>query len=113
MFITMHYEVIIDLITENVMKAALFCLLVMLCFGFTRAIRGPKITDRLVAVNMISTLILVMLAIISFILEESYLIDICLIYAMISFLAVILLTRVFMGEFRKNQENQEGENSDN
>ena len=109
----MEHEIIIDLIAQNVIKIALFCLLIMLCFGFIRAIRGPKITDRLVAVNMISTLILVMIAMISFVLEESYLIDICLIYAMISFLAVILLTRVFMGEFRKNQENQEGENSDN
>ena len=109
----MQYEVIIESITQNTMNIALFCLLIMLCFGFTRAIRGPKITDRLVAVNMISTLILVIIAILSFLLEESYLIDICLIYAMISFLAVILLTRVFMGEFRKNQEKQEDRNNDN
>lgn len=96
----------VNIIIDYFMKFALFALLIMLCFGFTRAIRGPKIADRLVAVNMISTLILVMIAILSFILKESYLIDICLIYAMISFLAVILLTRIFMGEYRRSQEKE-------
>ena len=35
--------------------------------------------------------------------NESYLVDICLIYAMISFLAVIVLTKVYMGVYLKKK----------
>ena len=39
-------------------------------------------------------------------LEEGYLADICLIYAMISFLAVIVLTKVYMGVYRQRKEEE-------
>ena len=42
--------------------------------------------------------------------KEGYLVDICIIYAMISFLAVIVLTKVYMGVYRerKDREKEEG-----
>lgn len=49
------------------------------------------------AVNMMGTMVMVMIAILALLLKEGYLVDICLIYAMISFLAVIVLTKVYMG----------------
>ena len=64
-----------------------------------RAVMGPTIADRLVAVNMMGTMVMVMIAILAFLLKEGYLVDICLIYAMISFLAVIILTKVYMGVY--------------
>ena len=33
--------------------------------------------------------------------------DICIIYAMISFLAVIVLTKVYMGVYREKKEREE------
>ena len=57
-----------------------------------RAIKGPRIADRIVAVNMMGTLTMVIIAILAVKMNEGYLVDICIIYAMISFLAVTLLT---------------------
>ena len=86
-------------------------LAVMLVFCLIRAVRGPRIADRLVAVNMISTMVMVIIAILAVVMNEGYLIDICLIYAMISFLAVVVLTRIYTGVYRdaKAHEKMKGE----
>ena len=75
-----------------------------------RAIIGPRIADRIVAVNMMGTMVMVIIAILALMLEEGYLADICLIYAMISFLAVIVLTKVYMGVYRRKKMEEEKEN---
>ena len=61
-----------------------------------RAVIGPRMADRIVAVNMMGTMVIVAIAILAVMVQEGYLVDICLIYAMISFLAEIVLTKVYM-----------------
>ena len=74
-----------------------------------RAVMGPTIADRLVAVNMMGTIVMVIFAVLGLLMDEDYLVDICLIYAMISFLAVVVLTKVYMGIFReKKREERDG-----
>lgn len=80
-------------------------LMVVLCL--VRAIIGPKIADRIVSVNMMGTMVIVIIAVLSLMLEEGYLADICLIYAMLSFLAVIVLTKVYMGVYLQKKEEEE------
>lgn len=87
--------------------AALVFLAVMLILCLIRAIIGPRIADRIVAVNMMGTMVMVMIAILALMLQEGYLVDICLIYAMISFLAVIVLTKVYMGVYLTKKEQEE------
>lgn len=77
-------------------------ILVVLCLA--RAIIGPRIADRVVSVNMMGTLVIVIIAILALMLGEGYLVDICLIYAMISFLGVIVITKVYMGVYREKKE---------
>ena len=47
---------------------------------------------------------MVMIAVLAVLLKEGYLVDICIIYAMISFLSVIVLTKVYMGVYREQKE---------
>ena len=90
--------------------AVLIFLAVMTILCLIRAIIGPRIADRIVAVNMMGTMVMVIIAILALMLEEGYLADICLIYAMISFLAVIVLTKVYMGVYRRKKMEEEKEN---
>ena len=69
--------------------------LTLLCL--VRAIAGPSISDRIVSINMICTLTLAMLCILSVMLGEGYLADVALIYALLGFLAVVVLCKVYMG----------------
>ena len=43
------------------------------------------------------------MAILAVMMNESYLVDICIIYAMISFLAVIVLSKVIMGVHKEEE----------
>ena len=85
----------------------ILAVLVILCL--IRAIIGPRIADRVVAVNMMGTMVIVIISILSVMLNEGYLMDVCIIYAMISFLAVIVLTKVYMGVYleKKSCSNKE------
>lgn len=87
-------------------------LALMLVLCLIRAVKGPRIADRLVAVNMMGTMVIVIIALLSVVKNQGYLMDICLIYAMISFLAVVVLTRIYTGVYRqrKDRENKEEKN---
>ena len=87
----------------------LACLLV-LCL--LRAVKGPSIADRLMAVNMMGTMVMVIISILALYLQEGYLVDICLIYAMISFLAVVVLTKVYTGVYLEREEQKREEVSE-
>ena len=81
----------------------LIFLAVMLVLCLIRAIIGPRVADRIVSVNMMGTMVMVMIGILALMLEEGYLVDICLIYAMISFLAVVCLTKVYLGVYQEKK----------
>ena len=80
----------------------ILCILaIMLVLCLIRAVIGPRIADRLIAVNMMGTMVMVIIALLAVVKEQGYLVDICLIYAMISFLSVVVLTRIYTGVYRE------------
>jgi multicomponent Na+:H+ antiporter subunit F len=95
---------------QVVFTVALIFLAVMLVLCLIRAIIGPRIADRVVSINMMGTMVMVIIAVLALMLEEGYLADICLIYAMISFLAVIVLTKVYTGVYLEKKEEEEKKN---
>ena len=97
---------------EILFVAALVILAVFLMLSLVRAIIGPRVADRIVAINMMGTLTLAIIAILAVMKQEGYLVDICLIYAMTSFLAVIVLSKVYMGVYRQKKEGKEEETED-
>ena len=95
-----------------IFQIMLVILAVMFILCLIRAIIGPSLADRLVAVNMIGTMVIVSIAILSVLMNEGYLADICLIYAMISFLAIVVLTKVYTGVYMKEKDLLSKEASD-
>ena len=84
----------------------LIYLAVLLFLCLLRAVKGPTIADRLMAGNMMGTIVMVIISILALYLQEGYLMDICLIYAMISFLAVVVLTKVYTGVYLEKKNRQ-------
>ena len=84
---------------DLLMTAAVVILAVLIILSIIRSILGPGISDRIIAVNMIGTMVIMITAILSVMLNENYLADICLIYAMISFLGVVLFCKVYTGVY--------------
>jgi multicomponent Na+:H+ antiporter subunit F len=54
-----------------------------------RAIAGPRIYDRVLAVNVVGTKTVVLLALIGFIYGRPHFLDIALVYAIINFIATL------------------------
>ncbi len=94
---------------EVVFVTALVILAIFLMLSLIRAIIGPRVADRIVAINMMGTQTLAIIAILAVMKHEGYLVDICLIYAMTSFLAVIVLSKVYMGVYRQRKEERAGQ----
>ena len=95
---------------EALFNGSLVVLAILLFLCLIRAIRGPRISDRIVAVNMMGTLIVIIICVLAFLMGEGYLVDVAIIYTMLSFLAVVLLTKVYMGIYRqKRREEKEDE----
>lgn len=94
---------------EWIFYIILVVLAVMLLLCLVRAVIGPRIADRLVSVNMMGTMIMCIIVILGVILEEGYLADIALIYAMISFLAVVVLTKIYTGVYLEQKAKKNGE----
>ncbi len=91
---------------------AIIILAIMLMICLLRAVLGPRVADRIVAVNMMGTMVMVMISILAVKMSEGYLVDICLIYAMISFLAVVVITKVYMGVYTEHRRKEKEENAD-
>lgn len=97
----------------NLLYTLVLCVLSVLIIAcFIRAVKGPSIADRIVAINMIGTQIIIMVGVIAMLLQVGFLIDISLLYAMISFLAVVVLCKVYMGVFLERQAKGRKEGQD-
>ena len=94
----------------GVVAMAVLVVLAILCL--VRCIRGPRVSDRVLAVNMVGTLTIIMVGVMVVMLGEGYLADVALVYAMISFLAVIVLTKVYMGVYQEKKQREEREHGD-
>ncbi len=77
-------------------SAALIILAVSLGVLLARSIRGPGVTDRLLCINMIGTIVIAAIVILSKLLRETWLLDVALIYTMISLVSVLILARVLI-----------------
>lgn len=94
--------------TEYLMLVAMIVLAIALLFCLFRAILGPRFSDRLIAVNLIGTKVIILICVVALYIHESYVIDVALIYALISFLAVVVLTNVYKTAYNR-EKHQESE----
>lgn len=93
----------IEMIYDTMYIAVMIVLAIFLFPCLYRAVKGPRVGDRLVAINMMGTIIMVLICVTAFRMKEDYLIDVAIIYAVLSFLANVLLSKVYIGVHIENQ----------
>ena len=91
-------------ILHNFLVAVMCILAVAIFLCLLRAIRGPRFTDRLVALNAICTLVILLICILSYVLSASYLIDVAILYGLLNLLAVAILSRITVDRHRRKKE---------
>ena len=70
---------------------------------FLRAIIGPRVADRIICINMIGTKIIIFICMIAGFLREDFLIDVALVYALINFISMVVLTYAYGYAYEKRE----------
>jgi multicomponent Na+:H+ antiporter subunit F len=65
-----------------------------MAMALVRALAGPTIYDRIVAVNMFGTKTVLVIALITYVTDHADLIDVALVYALINFIAVVTVLKL-------------------
>lgn len=87
---------------------ALIIIAICILFVIVKSIIGPRISDRLVTINMISTLVTSSIIILAVLFpNQTYLLDICIIYVLLSFLSVCVFDSVYINAYLKKKKEQE------
>jgi len=81
----------------------------LILLSLVRAIRGSRFTDRIVAVNIIGTLTIIIMCILSVYFQQPFLADIAIVYALLSFIAIVVLTRLVIVRRRAQEERERAE----
>jgi len=74
--------------------SVIFLCLLILAF-LIQAVLGPRFTDRVISINLVCTKGIIMIAILSYLRQDSSLLDIAVVYSMISFLFVVVLSKCY------------------
>jgi multicomponent Na+:H+ antiporter subunit F len=82
-------------------------ILVTMGLALARALLGPTVCDRILAVNMFGTKTVLLIAVLAFLSGRTDVIDIALIYALINFIGVVaVLKLVEQGNFHTAGEEE-------
>lgn len=88
---------------------ACIVLAVLILLSIVRAIRGSRFTDRIVGVNLVGTMTIIIMCILSVYFQQAFLVDIAILYAMLSFIAIVVLTRLVIVRRRGQEERERAE----
>lgn len=73
--------------------AATIAILVVMIMAIIRAVLGPTLYDRVLAVNMFGTKTVLLISLLGFVMGRPEFLDIAIVYALINFISVIGLLR--------------------
>jgi multicomponent Na+:H+ antiporter subunit F len=88
-----------DPLSNGLLIGAVVLVLAAVAVGY-RAIRGPTVQDRLVALNVVGTTAVVILALVAAALDEPGFLDVALTYALLNFLLSVGLS-TYLGDRRE------------
>lgn len=83
---------------EPVIMAAFMGLLVCCVLCLYRIARGPSAPDRMVAIDILGTVVVGFIAILMATSGKAYLLDVALVWAMVSFIGTLALAKHLVGK---------------
>ena len=88
---------------DKLLTGTLAILALLMLSLMPKVVKGPRFTDRIVAVNAINTMITASICLLARLHRASYLLDVALIYALLGFTGVTLLTRLLAADRKKKE----------
>jgi len=78
------------------LMAGMLFLSIMIFFCLYFMVKVPKITDKIIATNMISIKAVVLIILVELYLGDTFLLDVALVFALLSFLATIIFAKMVL-----------------
>ena len=78
------------------------CVLAVLIY----IIRSRLTVDRIIGINLIGTIVSIIICVLTRMFNEGYLADIAIIYVVMSFIAVMMLCRIYINLYNRRKEEQ-------
>ena len=98
---------------ENAYTILYAAVIAVLCVAslvaLIRSITGKTIINRFIGINILTTLVAVIVCVLALYLKESYLPDVAVVYVLLSCIAVMLLNKIYINLFRKNEKVDKGD----
>ena len=92
--------------------AAVIATLVTMALALIRAVRGPTVYDRVLAVNMFGTKTVLLLSVIAFLSGRPDFLDLALLYALINFIGVLAVLEFFRSRAARREQEADQQRSD-
>jgi|TARA_R110002072_G_scaffold245595_1_gene404906 multicomponent Na+:H+ antiporter subunit F len=89
---------------------ASIAILITMALALTRALLGPSVYDRVLAVNMLGTKIVLLLSVVAFLIGRPDFLDLALAYALINFIGVLAVLNFFQDAAARSTVNKSSEN---
>ena len=67
-------------------------------------IRSHLTVDRIIGINLIGTIAVVAICILTYLLDEPYLADVAIVYVVLSFIAVMMLCRIYINLYDRRRK---------
>lgn len=91
-----------------ILTGVMGAVLVTMALALVRATRGPTIFDRILALNMFGTKTVLLIAVVCFSIDRTDFLDLALAYALLNFIGVVAVLRLFLHKGFSETEPGEG-----
>lgn len=81
---------------ETALLIATIILVILTFVGLYKAVVGPTVEDRMVAINMIATKVTTIIVMIALLQNQKFFVDVALVYALLGFITTIGLAKLLM-----------------
>ena len=85
-----------DLAVEYLLICGMSFLALTIFFCLFFAVRGPRLTDKIIASNMIAVKTIILVVLVALYMQEGYIIDIAVLFALICFLCTFVFTKLIL-----------------
>lgn len=80
-------------------QGTLIVLAAMVIAALIRTVTGRLTVDKIIGINLISTIVVIAISVLAVLFQENYIADVAMVYVMISFVAVMILCKIYINLF--------------
>ena len=100
----------IDTAYKILFFGSVIAIAVLIIISLIRTITGKLTADKIIGLNMTSTLTVLAMIILTALLGEDYIADIAIIYVMLSFISILILAKIYINLYNLRDGKEDEKN---